>query len=77
MFLTPVVADTYSPVCRFLTGCGAGIGLCTGPVFLAEVAPSNIRGSVGGHLCLRQHTQAYAAIYTQAFLLSSPSSLAS
>ncbi|KAI0256531.1 general substrate transporter [Lactifluus subvellereus] len=32
---------------RFLTGCGAGIGLCTGPVFLAEIAPSNIRGSVG------------------------------
>jgi len=30
-----------------LTGCGAGIGLCTGPVFLAEIAPSNIRGSVG------------------------------
>lgn len=33
--------------CRFLNGCGAGIGLCTGPVFLAEIAPSNIRGSVG------------------------------
>jgi len=32
---------------RFLTGCGAGIGLCTGPVFLAEIAPPNIRGSVG------------------------------
>ncbi|KAI9509950.1 general substrate transporter [Russula earlei] len=32
---------------RFLTGCGAGIGLCVGPVFLAEIAPSNIRGSVG------------------------------
>ncbi|KAI0295489.1 general substrate transporter [Russula brevipes] len=32
---------------RFLTGCGAGIGLCTGPIFLAEIAPSNIRGSVG------------------------------
>ncbi|KAI0282140.1 general substrate transporter [Russula aff. rugulosa BPL654] len=32
---------------RFLVGCGAGIGLCTGPVFLAEIAPSNIRGSVG------------------------------
>jgi len=32
---------------RFLTGCGAGIGLCAGPVFLAEIAPPNIRGSVG------------------------------
>jgi MFS transporter, SP family, solute carrier family 2 (facilitated glucose transporter), member 3 len=33
--------------CRFLTGYGAGIGLCAGPVFLAEIAPSKIRGSVG------------------------------
>ncbi|KAI0306708.1 general substrate transporter, partial [Multifurca ochricompacta] len=32
---------------RFLTGCGAGIGLCTGPIFLAEIAPPKIRGSVG------------------------------
>lgn len=32
---------------RFLTGSGAGVGLCAGPVFLAEIAPSNIRGSVG------------------------------
>ncbi|KAI0005873.1 general substrate transporter [Russula compacta] len=32
---------------RFLIGCGAGTGLCAGPVFLAEVAPSNIRGSIG------------------------------
>ena len=30
-----------------MTGCGAGTGLCAGPVFLAEVAPSNIRGSIG------------------------------
>jgi len=37
----------YSLASRFLTGCGAGIGLCTGPIFLAEIAPSNIRGSVG------------------------------
>jgi sugar porter (SP) family MFS transporter len=32
---------------RFLIGCGAGLGLCTVPVFLAEIAPPNIRGSVG------------------------------
>jgi hypothetical protein len=54
MGFVSVVAATRSTICRFLTGCGAGIGLCTGPVFLAEIAPSNIRGSVGGHLCLRQ-----------------------
>jgi MFS family permease len=42
-----VVTIPHLPEYRFLTGCGAGIGLCTGPVFLAEIAPSNIRGSVG------------------------------
>lgn len=40
-------SQPYSLAYRFLTGCGAGIGLCTGPIFLAEIAPSNIRGSVG------------------------------
>lgn len=40
----------YSPAYRFLIGCGAGIGLCTGPIFLAEIAPSKIRGSVGRFL---------------------------
>jgi len=42
-----VVTIPHLPAYRFLTGCGAGIGLCTGPIFLAEIAPSNIRGSVG------------------------------
>jgi len=32
---------------RVLTGIGAGVGLCVGPIFLAEIAPSKIRGSVG------------------------------
>jgi len=32
---------------RFLIGCGSGIGLCTVPIFIAEIAPPNIRGSVG------------------------------
>lgn len=32
---------------RFLIGCGAGLGLCTVTVFLAEIAPSSIRGGVG------------------------------
>ena len=53
-YFVSVVAATRSPVCRFLIGYGAGIGLCTGPIFLAEIAPSNIRGSVGGYLCLCQ-----------------------
>jgi hypothetical protein len=42
-----VITSSHLLACRFLTGCGAGIGLCSGPVFLAEIAPSNIRGSVG------------------------------
>jgi MFS family permease len=46
--ISSIAATTpHLVACRFLTGCGAGIGLCTGPVFLAEIAPSNIRGSVG------------------------------
>lgn len=32
---------------RMLTGVGAGIGLCVGPIFLSEIAPSRIKGSVG------------------------------
>ncbi|KAF8964121.1 general substrate transporter [Flammula alnicola] len=32
---------------RFLTGIGSGLGLCVGPIFLAEIAPSKISGSVG------------------------------
>ncbi|KAI0057110.1 general substrate transporter [Artomyces pyxidatus] len=32
---------------RLLTGVGAGIGLCVGPIFLNEIAPVKIRGSVG------------------------------
>lgn len=32
---------------RMLTGVGAGIGLCVGPIFLSEIAPLRIKGSVG------------------------------
>ncbi|KAJ7470350.1 general substrate transporter [Mycena latifolia] len=32
---------------RFLVGVGSGIGLCVGPVYLAEIAPSKISGNVG------------------------------
>lgn len=30
-----------------LVGVGAGLGLCVGPIFLAEIAPSKIQGAVG------------------------------
>ncbi|KAJ7702389.1 general substrate transporter [Mycena rosella] len=32
---------------RILVGVGSGIGLCVGPVYLAEIAPSKISGNVG------------------------------
>jgi SP family facilitated glucose transporter-like MFS transporter 3 len=36
-----------SSVVSALAGVGAGIGLCVGPIFLSEIAPEKIRGSVG------------------------------
>lgn len=32
---------------RTLVGVGAGFGLCVGPIFLSEIAPSKIQGAVG------------------------------
>ncbi|KAJ6500428.1 general substrate transporter [Mycena sanguinolenta] len=32
---------------RLLVGVGSGIGLCVGPIYLAEIAPSKISGNVG------------------------------
>lgn len=32
---------------RMLTGIGAGVGLCVGPIFLSEIAPPQKRGAVG------------------------------
>jgi sugar porter (SP) family MFS transporter len=32
---------------RTLVGVGAGLGICVGPIYLAEIAPFKIRGSVG------------------------------
>ncbi|KIM87653.1 hypothetical protein PILCRDRAFT_815229 [Piloderma croceum F 1598] len=32
---------------RGLVGIGAGLGICVGPIYLSEIAPSKIRGSVG------------------------------
>lgn len=32
---------------RLFVGLGAGLGLCVGPIYLSELAPEKIRGSVG------------------------------
>ncbi|KAA1474808.1 general substrate transporter [Dentipellis sp. KUC8613] len=32
---------------RILTGAGAGIGLCVGPIFLSEIAPAKLKGTIG------------------------------
>ncbi|KAG8900222.1 hypothetical protein FRC00_013879 [Tulasnella sp. 408] len=32
---------------RFIIGIGAGIAMCVGPIFLSEIAPQKIKGSVG------------------------------
>lgn len=32
---------------RVLVGVGAGFGLCVGPIFLSEIAPTKIQGAVG------------------------------
>ncbi|KAJ3574560.1 hypothetical protein NP233_g1693 [Leucocoprinus birnbaumii] len=32
---------------RFLVGVGSGIGICVGPIYVAEIAPSKISGNVG------------------------------
>ncbi|KAG6854975.1 hypothetical protein C0991_009798 [Blastosporella zonata] len=31
---------------RFVIGLGSGVGICVGPIYLAEIAPSSIRGNV-------------------------------
>ncbi|KAH9951488.1 general substrate transporter [Amylocystis lapponica] len=43
------VASTLGPLAfgRLITGIGAGIGLCVGPIFLSEISPVKIRGAVG------------------------------
>jgi len=40
-FLAPLLIG------RFLTGLGSGVGLCVGPVFIAEISPPTIKGKVG------------------------------
>jgi MFS family permease len=34
-------------LCRFFVGLGSGVGLCVGPIYLAEISPSKISGNVG------------------------------
>ncbi|KAI0747840.1 general substrate transporter [Daedaleopsis nitida] len=43
------VAASLSPMIigRLLTGVSAGLGLCVGPIYISEIAPSKIKGSVG------------------------------
>ena len=41
------LAPTPFISCRFFVGVGSGVGLCVGPVYLAEIAPSKISGNVG------------------------------
>ncbi|KAI0670661.1 general substrate transporter [Trametes maxima] len=43
------VAATLSPLVigRLLTGVAAGLGLCVGPIYISEIAPSKIKGAVG------------------------------
>lgn len=36
-------------ILRVLIGIGAGIGVCVGPVYLAEIAPPKIKGTVGSY----------------------------
>ena len=54
---------------RLLTGIGAGIGLCVGPIFISEIAPPKIRGSVGRLLIeprYNDHTDnEYVGVLTQ------------
>jgi MFS family permease len=33
--------------CRLVIGIGSGVGLCVGPIYLAEITPSRIRGKIG------------------------------
>jgi hypothetical protein len=32
---------------RLVIGIGSGVGLCVGPIYLAEITPSRIRGKIG------------------------------
>jgi len=48
---------------RFLIGLGSGIGLCVGPIFIAEISPPKIKGKVG---VLTQLAIVFGIMFTQA-----------
>ncbi len=47
MFLIHTLNPRALRTRRLLTGVAAGVGLCVGPIYIAEIAPSKIKGSVG------------------------------
>jgi len=47
---------------RFLIGLASGLGICVSPIYLAEIAPSNISGSVG---VLIQFALVFGIMFTQ------------
>jgi len=44
---------------RLFVGLGAGLGLCVGPIYLSELAPEKIKGSVGEFHDYPQQTRAH------------------
>ena len=42
--------DFFFFFCRLFIGIGSGVGLCVGPIYLAEIAPPRIGGNVGKSL---------------------------
>ncbi|EGN96140.1 hypothetical protein SERLA73DRAFT_170556 [Serpula lacrymans var. lacrymans S7.3] len=59
--LSPSVAPLI--LGRFLVGAGAGIGLCVGPIYLSEIAPSKLKGNIG---VLTQLAIVIGIMFTQA-----------
>ena len=56
-------------VARLLTGVSAGLGLCVGPIYISEIAPSKIKGSVGelvrGIVCANNVLILFVGVLTQ------------
>ncbi|KAF7974057.1 hypothetical protein HWV62_13459 [Athelia sp. TMB] len=63
--LLMAVSSSVGPLMfgRSLVGVGAGLGICVGPVFISEIAPAKIRGSVG---VLTQLAIVLGIMFTQA-----------
>ncbi|KIO25151.1 hypothetical protein M407DRAFT_76061 [Tulasnella calospora MUT 4182] len=52
---------------RFVIGIGAGVAMCVGPIFLSEIAPQKIKGSVG---VLNQLSVVFGLLLAQAIGLA-------